>query len=278
MNPEKEKFNMGGEDEEKDDPMGTKRVARDLARKYGLPDNDESKGSGTVPGDRGAEDSALDDDPRGIKRVLVELKSRKEEQTRRLEGLPKERFRIPESDLEGLFECAQMIEDFMEEYDKYLVNNPDCDKEEFSRMKLRELISRLDQHDVWRHKFSTECSGGATDSIPLQSYNSAEDSMYFMTESGSSLRLKVIELKSGLRKVAQPILEKCVFSHGEVFKEIPEIGGRVYEFSSRAFEEAVEKGETTYEPGLDVYKENADIVYVGGSEPHYGDRVNKIFK
>ena len=153
---------------------------------------------------------------------------------------------------------------------------------------MKELIAQLDSLSVWQAKFATECSGGASSDVPLQKYNKDEDSLYYMTLSGATMRIKTVGLANGLQRVVQPFTEKILFigPNGEI-SESPREGNVVEEYLTDSFSSAVAgKDVETYQSGLEIYRREGEVAAISHkneqgltsfSPAHTGDRVNKIF-
>lgn len=201
-----------------------------------------------------------------------------------LEGLPVEQHVVSTEELEKLIKVKQIVDVFLKEHEQKKTSS---DKE-----ALKQLIEILDRLTLWKTKFSTECSGGAGDGIPLQKYNPEMDSLYYTTPSGATLRLKtaVLHDERNLRAVVQSITEKIAFEgpNGELV-ESPKIGYGVREYFSPSFISAMQEGNTNkYLPRLRVYRREDASVVISHSEDirtkqesfgadHDGDRVNKLF-
>lgn len=201
-----------------------------------------------------------------------------------LEGLPIEQHAVSTEELKKLIKVKQIVDVFLKEHEAKKVSS---DTE-----GLNQLINILDRLTLWKTKFSTECSGGAGDDIPLQEYNSEMDSLYYTTPSGATLRLKtaVLHNERNLRAAIQPITEKIAFEgpNGELI-ESPRIGYNVREYFSPSFMSAMQEGNTNqYTPELRIYRREDASVVISHSKnertgqesfgaDHDGDRVNRIF-
>lgn len=214
--------------------------------------------------------------------VWQEMLKRRNDFLESLKGLSVERFETPKEALNKIARVTQIVEVFLKEHEQ--------DREEIKddNVALQRLISILDNLTIWSAKFATECSGGASDSVALQKYDSETDSLYYTTHSGATMRLKVVELPSGLRAAAQPFTEKILFigSGGDIGEQ-PKEGYRVEEFISPTFLRAIKDNKPEeYIPALKIYREGSIIKAVSRtnkdgkesfSPDHSGDRINKIF-
>ncbi|PIZ00755.1 hypothetical protein COY62_01190 [bacterium (Candidatus Howlettbacteria) CG_4_10_14_0_8_um_filter_40_9] len=147
---------------------------------------------------------------------------------------------------------------------------------------IEKTTKYLDSLDMWTAKFSTECSGGRSEG-PLET--TPDDSVYYMTSKGISLRLKKANRGKGLGQVIQPFFEKIVFvsSENRDVVERPELGFSVREYITRDFFNLQNQSSANedYHSGLKIYYKNDRIFYIktpdSAPEKHEGDRVNKIF-
>ncbi len=213
------------------------------------------------------------------------LAHRRNDFLKSLEGLRVKEHVVSTEELEKLIKVKKIVDVFLKEHEAKKVSS---DTE-----GLKQLINILDRITLWKTKFSTECSGGAGDEIPLQEYNPEMDSLYYTTPSGATLRLKTAALYDGrnLRAAIQPITEKIAFEgpHGELI-ESPRIGYNVREYFSPSFMSAMQEGNTNrYTPELRIYRRADASIVISHSKnertgqesfgaDHDGDRVNKIFE
>jgi hypothetical protein len=149
---------------------------------------------------------------------------------------------------------------------------------------LDKVILFLDEQYIWTHKFSTECSGGSTaDELII----TPDDSIYYTTQDGISLRLKRANLGKGLRRVIQPFMEKILFDHfnkRRITTE-PKIGYSVKEYMTKDFLNKQNKDpddiHEDYHSTIKTYYKDSKIYHVETSKTthvHDGDRVNKHFE
>ena len=154
-----------------------------------------------------------------------------------------------------------------------------------SQSAINEVIRYLDDLPVWRYKFSTEASGG---NIVGEVEHSDIDSIYYMTESGISIRLKRSAVVEGydFKTIIQPFMEKIFFRYGsraqETMEGKPKLGLSVVDYCSTEFKERIKTSdkEGDFTSPLVVYiKEGKPFIVAGPDDMyvHNGDRVNKIF-
>lgn len=129
----------------------------------------------------------------------------------------------------------------------------------------------------WAAKFST--------SVRDDIRNLAEDendSLYYMTSSGMTLRLKkAMLLSDGLEQVIRSPKEKCLFlaPRTRIFISQPTVGHYIEEFSSPEFKKAVEGNSDEVISSLQLFKnDNGDYVKVASAGVrHPGHAVNRIY-
>lgn len=258
--------------------LRTHEILADMDQKYGVArevvDPAPIIGTGNVPA------NFLDS--------LRELNERRNAFLSSLEGLPREKFFIDSEEFGQIAEVASSVRSFLEKYERTRQYVRKEEQVSFDKRKMEELLRQLDHLNIWYAKFATECSGGASSDVPIQKYNEDEDSLYYMTSAGATMRLKTIELVNGLRSVVQPFTEKILFvgPNGEL-SEVPREGYVVEEYFTGSFLNAV-AGEDArlYKPGLEIYRRGNDVAAIAQknaqgqasfSPGHMGDRVNKIF-
>lgn len=252
-------------DEKKLKDMGIADVIADLEKKFPKQNIKEKLTPGpTLPG--------------GFDEILKNLVANKDAFLKRLELSQKEVFSVDDTELPKIRKIQQLLTTFQNE------RTANQNQHEV----LNELESLLDRVTLWGAKFATENSGGAGAHIPLQSYNRQTDSLYYVTPSGVSLRLKTINIEKGIAEVIQPFAEKIIFvGPNHESSEVPKEGYNVEEYLSGSFSRAVNKGDA-YTPSLEVYRESGSIIAIASdyderirrrsvSPAHEGDRVNKIF-
>ncbi len=152
--------------------------------------------------------------------------------------------------------------------------------------KLEKIEKVLDSKDIWKYKFSTQPGSGSMEQLTT----SPQDSLYYVTHTGLSLRVKRILAYRPEKDepLIYPVFEKAVFRSGgqEDYSTIPEYGLWAGEFASKDFLN-LQKNNTklsdNYNSKLRFYVDAGKIVGVASElkneDPyHNGDRVNKIYK
>jgi hypothetical protein len=231
--------------------MGTERVIDELNKKYGLLPKPKTAYAGSAG---------------GIEEYLVGLDTYVES----LRALPKERHSLPKKEFDNLQDAIKGVKRIAE------------------TGSLESLITYLDNRGFWLAKFGTESSGGLGMSEPLQEPDN-DDSIYYMTESGATLRVKRAVIKEGLDKVVQMVMEKALFfgPDGEI-SEVPKLGYKVREYLTTSLLDALESGDfSKYKPKIDIYRKDRNIGAVAKLDEetgrinltanHTGDRVNKVY-
>lgn len=159
--------------------------------------------------------------------------------------------------------------------------------EDTSRAVLSEVMTYLDSLPLWQYKFSTEYKQGRRQ--PWDWYN---DSLYYVTPSGISLRLKkAVVREQGLAGVIQPPQEKVTFENKYDFNQsdsrpkqistVPQIGWHVEEYQSEDFRQLMASGEISQDfPSHIVVVEHEDkpeVKTTGLVHTHSGHNVKEIF-
>ncbi|MBU1033063.1 MAG: hypothetical protein ABII13_02160 [Patescibacteria group bacterium] len=275
----KKSFGESPEDQARLESMGTNRVLKDLAKKYKPANPTEVEPSSDLSPEDQARFEAI-----GGSAVLEHLKQRRNKFLKELEQLPKQRETYKKQELEAIFEVEKRLQVFIKEFDQaaaiFSKGSPEykalCEK------YIEQVMQILDQGDFWAYKFTTEDSGGAASDQPFEFTD--QDSVYYMTQSGISLRLKRSVSELGLGVVIQPFYEKIVFgqSDSDVKDTEPQIGGRVTEFRSAEFCDLLNGDEVSgdLESTNEIYLKDGKIFFVNSNDPkpHEGDRVNRILE
>lgn len=252
-------------------------VMADLAKKYGLVKPTETESSS----DLSPEDQARFEATGGAA-VLKQLDQRRDAFLRELEKLPKHRETYKKQELESIREVEKYLQGFVDEFNQTAKKlAKDSSKyQEFCEQYINQVIQYLDQQDFWTYKFTTENAGGASSDQPLT--YSTDDSVYYTTQSGISLRVKRAASDLGLGTVIQPFHEKIVFGlpNSDLKEANPLIGGRVTEYRSDEFRKVLHGDSVTedFESTNEIYTKNGKIFFVASNDPrpHEGDRVNRI--
>lgn len=220
--------------------------------------------------------------------VWREIVQRKNDMLESLKRFSKGKYKVSNEEVQKLARVAQIVDVFIKEHGDRKNNPQERQILPSDNDALHRLIAILDNLTIWSAKFSTECSGGAGPTVPIQDYNPDTDSIYYTTPSGVTMRLKVVELGDGLQSVVQPFTEKSLFfgPNNEISSQ-PRKGYTVEEYFSPSFTSAVKNGSPeSYKPTLNVYNEGNSIKVIShamdnGEESfesdHNGDRINKIF-
>jgi hypothetical protein len=209
----------------------------------------------------------------GSDRVFQELAARQKAQVARIEGSELKRESYSRVQLTELFELRKQL------FARLGVN---------PKSKLREVESVMDRRDFWKHKFSTQPGSGDVNDLA----RSPQDSIYYLTPNGLSLRLKKILAYSPQEDepLVYPVFEKAVFHEDgqEGYVLAPRIGLWTGEFASSDFLKlqrdfmAGKPLPPEYQSKLGFYEKGGKIVGVAselkGEDPyHNGDRVNHIY-
>jgi hypothetical protein len=150
------------------------------------------------------------------------------------------------------------------------------DYDSFMKSKFVELGRLLSEEDCFEFKFSTSSAFKDGEEI-VPEYSLENDSLYFVTKSGISMRLKAKNLKYGIQEVLQPVSEKVFFKRGEKVTYEPVAGDEVYEAKSSSFGKAILSGKVdNYYPELEM--EGEDVSSLRRFHFHSGHRINFIFK
>lgn len=188
------------------------------------------------------------------------------------------------SEIQELFQIKNQINNFIEQINREPQPKTLKDKINLVNKYILKLIKYLDSLSIWEYRFSTE-----NNTTPNQEKLS-NDSIYYISKKGISLRLKIEDNVFGLEKVINPFMEKLFFVSPDE-KEIsfvPKQGYIVKEYSTQEFDnlfssesilenqEFVSKIKTQYTQGIPIgVKIKTDFdKYV----KHTGHKVNRIKK
>lgn len=209
--------------------------------------------------------------------MFEDLKRRaaaREQAKKILDKLPFECETISEIELVKLIEVRKKMQMLAEAYDQASAKGltPDARQEYFEQ-----TLKHLDQFiDLWKYKFTTADQDEA---------NTNKYSVYYVTKSGVSLRLKRINLeKKELRGTVEPFMEKIYFDHPDTreISENPIIGWTVMEYCSPEFLELQKRDviEGSFSSKIKKYKSAGKVIRVENVKDgleHLGHEVNKIF-
>jgi len=261
-------------DEDRLATMGTERVLSELRKKFGL-DNNKSA----------ATEAGSNDQPDRSKETWQERLSRKAtEREKAMEGAGVREIFLSEDEVvslqktkRGLAERIQTAFDLLRDLD---IDMPEY--REAANKQIDEIVGFLDNSDFWATRFTTAIGSGS-DAVSTSSL----DSVYYMTRSGVSLRIKRSVIDDGykFKNAVQPFMELTLFgnphSEQERFKQLPENGLWVKDFLTPGFEDLISKqnGGKEYHSPLHMHEKDGWIVGVTGPDNvwiHEGDRVNSI--
>ncbi len=202
-----------------------------------------------------------------VKRVVEQIKTQRLERAKALEGIPVEKQLFLKEELETIVKVNQLLHALMK-------------RSEVNRKSPKEALTEIQYaldhlKNFWESKFT---SGGVDT-------EREDDSLYYMTASGISLRLKRANLSRGIRAVVQPFLEKvCFLNESSELSEKPVIGSTVEEYASQEFLK-IQHGEipitADVESKILKYVKNGKLIAVGNAPDgvyHGGNLVNKIVK
>ncbi len=167
------------------------------------------------------------------------------------------------------------------------------DIERISKSVLAELASYLNAREVWKYKFRTDSGFKVRGRRP---YAEENDSIYYVTPSGVSLRLKRTLLRiEGLKGVCQEYMEKTfffkdykhsrtqdniVFYSEDTISETPQIGWHVEEECSKDFENLMntDKVQSSFPSRVKIIQtQNEKGIAVDGKHwSHSGHPVSEI--
>lgn len=275
----KRQFDMSPEDKSRLDAMGHDRLMADLAKKYPRVKPPETESSSDLSPTDQARFEAM-----GGSSILKQLNERRDTLLRELEQLPKHRETYKRQELEAILEVEKRLQGFIDEFDQATKNlaKDSSEYQELCEQYINQVIQFLDQENFWAYKFTTENTGGAASDQPLEHSN--DDSVYYTTQSGISLRIKRSASDLGLGTVIQPFHEKIVFglSNSDLKEEVPQIGGRVTEYRSDEFRDVLKGDHVSedFKSTNEIYTKDGKIFFVASNDPkpHIGDRVNKILE
>lgn len=204
-----------------------------------------------------------------FQKFIGNLKKQQAETERVLEGLPVERQVFLQKELETVVQVQDLLNALMRRSEA---------KQKPATEVLGEIQFALDNlKNVWEYKFRSGNVGKPKDET---------DSVYYMTKSGISLRLKKINLPKGIRHVVQPFMEQVFFlgDNGEIVEK-PVEGYVVDEYLSTDFlrlqnGEIPVKGD--FQSNIAKYMHGQRIIAVKDLQnshlQHDGSPVNNIIK
>ncbi len=187
-----------------------------------------------------------------------------------LEGFKKSQHEIGKN-LEGL---AVHYEKFSTEELRRLVNiRKNLDEYIEKNTDLKDICDFLDSLDIWAYKFTTG-----------EEKTNENDSLYYITSSGVSLRLKMANKEKGLPEVIQPFMEHISFMEETYYpSETPKLGLVTSEYCSNEFYDIQKQNEVNepFESKVKKYYKDGKLYFVEKPKnlyhEHAGNPVNKTF-
>jgi hypothetical protein len=272
-------FEINPEDKSRLETMGHDSLMENLAKKYPQVEPGETESSPELSPEDRARFEAM-----GGSAILEQLKQRQNALIRELEQLPKYRETYTKQEVEAIIDVEKQLQGFIDNFNQV---TKDLAKEspryrEICNQYIDQVLQYLDQTAFWTYKFTTENAGGASSDQPLE--HSADDSVYYVTQSGISLRLKRSASDLGLRTVIQPFYEKIIFGlpDSDLKEDKPQVGSRVIEYRSNEFHEILKSGKVSqdFESPNEIYTKTGKIFFVASNDPrpHVGDRVNQLLE
>ena len=228
----------------------------------------------------------------GAENIIKELGEKKKKYLDGLKDLPYKSETLPITELKQLQHVNLFTNFAIERFENEIKSlktafgkngekNPEAfvkAKNEAEQKVLSDLMTTLDRLDVWSHKFSTESQGTSENLI-----ETPNDSVYYMSSSGASLRLKMANRNQGVKKVIQPIMEKIFFEKlGEEISETPKLSYFVREYATQDFLDrlTVEPSENDYQSPIRKYERGGKIEIPKLDNikiDHEGSPVNRIY-
>lgn len=257
--------------------MGTAGVLADLAKKY-RPRSPKAEPSVNLSSNEQIQNSSVDKDFD----LIRHLTEKRDRFIRELEKLPHHRETFRKQKLENILRVKKQLQIMVKDFDRAAsrLSKGSPEYQALCQQYIKRVMQGLDRESFWTYKFTTENSGGASSKEPL-SY-STDDSVYYVTRSGISLRLKRSISEEGLGTVIQPFFEKIIFGlpNSELSATEPLVGSRVTEYRSNEFQDLLNQERIfgDFESMNDIYLKDGKIFFVKSNDrnPHEGDRVNEI--
>lgn len=260
------------EQQERLDRMSTTGLIQELQKKYGLT--------------KVAVNTALkipEDSQMGTETLVDLLNKKRDRLLLELSKLPVHHEIYSRQELMSIVKVNKRLLGFIEDFNlttKYFSKGSPEYKKQCDRY-IERVIEYLDSENFWAYKFTTENAGGAPSSEPL-SFD-IDDSLYYTTQTGISLRLKRSISDRGLDDVIQPFYETITFvlPDSSLMVAKPMVGAHVREYRSEEFRTILNIGqiEEDFESPNEIYLKDGKIFFVNSNlGPHEGDRVNKILK
>jgi hypothetical protein len=178
----------------------------------------------------------------GIGEIVAEFAEKRKENIKYLKTLSFKCNKIPREEIIYLQKINTYLEKIYEWHDKEMANlgsNPQdfiAERQKIEYAAFKMAFDEINSLDFWAYKFSTMCGYGTGDEL----LRSSNDSIYFVSPSGVSLRFKRANGGRGIRKIIQALMEKIVFEKDGKINENPEKGHHVREYTSQEFLALVE--------------------------------------
>ena len=268
-------YKGGSSEEERLRAMGSDRLLADLKSKYRQPVQ-------VLEGEVQKPEQSVK--PSLVIGHLRAMQERKGE----LAALPFEYPMIPEREMEGLSHVSQEVERLRVRTVKRLVGlkrTSDAYRR-ITKEAVDDIAAYLDKQSVWRYKFATQ-SGGAPGEV--SDTIRPDDSLYYLSEQGASMRLKRLALYDdnlAWCHVIQPMMELTLFvepqSKGESFSRVPLPGYSVRDFETPEFADRLRDEEqlSGYVSELRVHEDHGVPKLVSNipesTWDHLGDPVSVI--
>ncbi|GEM_PF-3552858 len=259
--------------------LRTEDVLSELDRKFG-------RGNGNLDGNlqHGTRTDA----------VLDELDSQARRREKSLEGIPFHSDTIPAEEMRKIIEASEVCRQFIQGTENQIAelaasfggDSAQFEEEKNALLKkqLADLEASLDRLPFWNRKFSTDnTNNGALAEAPIAE-NPERDSIYYITPSSVSLRLKKVNLINGLNAVVNKFAEKIFFVRKREISLEPKLGYTVEEYFGEDFSNIIISGQVSFDfqSAIKTFQSSdgkiRDVIPTNGkTEKHDGDRVNKIF-
>jgi hypothetical protein len=212
--------------------------------------------------------------PEDLKTITQEMREERKS-LNRLESLPYDINEVNPEELHMVRNIFQVLQRHVSDVIENVKTQTLEEKAAAYRESLAEIIKWMDGRD-WAAKFSTSVRDDFED---LSEHG--DDSLYYMTASGITIRLKRVMFDEGFDQIVRSPKEKCFFRErgSGIFLPQPKVGCYVEEFSSPEFIEAMEGNTDVVKSSLRLFK-NSDGSYAGARSKgirHPGHAVNRIF-
>jgi hypothetical protein len=224
-----------------------------------------------------------------VQDILNEHAKKKKAWLEKIEQLPFEQSTFSKDELITVRALTRVLNDYLDKFEKQKSMNDKISQSFSSFPKGKEhefkvltaMMNMLDKCDhVWSSKFSTESQGTGKDLV-----ETPNDSVYYMTKSGASIRFKMANLEKGIRRVIQPFAEFIYFHNPELGNsEAPKIGYFTQEYFTQEFEDMCTRKEEIdgdYQSSIKKYYQDGRFVAAPKTDKvtfqHNGSPVNKVY-